>query len=91
MGRPWSLVLLAGCGRVAFDPTSDARSDAPGEDAFVCVAPAGHDEDADGLDDACDPCPEVAGSQPDADGDGIGDACNWEPTDVAYFARFTTP
>jgi hypothetical protein len=34
------------------------------------------DLDADGLGDACDPCPLVPGDDADADGDGRGDACD---------------
>jgi hypothetical protein len=67
--RRW-LVLLAGCGRLAFDDTA-----AP--DARICAAPVGHDEDGDGIDDSCDGCPHLSdASQLDQDGDGVGDACD---------------
>ncbi len=59
-------LLVAGCGRIDFAPT--------------CAAPVGHDEDGDGVDDACDVCPHVADpDQRDSDGDGVGDACDPEP------------
>src|SRR2546430_4558295 len=46
----------------------------------VCVA-VGHDEDGDGIDDACDGCPHLADpDQLDGDGDGVGDACDPQPT-----------
>ncbi len=39
------------------------------------------DSDGDGLGDACDPCPLVAGPTGDADHDGMGDACDDSDTD----------
>ncbi len=58
-------------------------------DASLC-APVGHDEDSDGLDDACDLCPHVGdGAQQDRDGDRVGDACDPNPDAIgdriAYF------
>ncbi len=97
-------VLPVGCGRFGFSErtddgglTDDARDasdarDAPG-DAFVCV-PVGHDEDADGVDDACDVCPHLPGVQADADGDRVGDACDPEPMNprqrIVVFDPFET-
>ena len=53
------------------------------EPAPACTE-VGHDEDGDGLDDACDRCPldahpaaEDGGA--DGDGDGVGDACDPHP------------
>ncbi len=62
--------------------------------AYLCLAacrygfseldapPGGHDEDDDGVPDAADTCPHVAGAQTDRDGDGVGDICDPEP-DIA--------
>jgi hypothetical protein len=62
------LVSVAACGRIGFL-------------AEPCAHPAGHDEDGDGIDDACDVCPHLPDpAQIDTDGDGVGDACDPEPT-----------
>ncbi|HEY5943926.1 MAG TPA: hypothetical protein VIV40_00465 [Kofleriaceae bacterium] len=56
-----------------------------------CAAPIGHDEDLDGLDDACDPCPFDVDNAGDADGDGIADGCDPDPDqvdDVVMFSGF---
>lgn len=80
------LVMLAGCGRLDFGTVSmpdaavdpDARLDAR-PDAPPCTA-AGHDEDMDGVDDACDVCPHLADpGQADGDGDRVGDVCDPRP------------
>lgn len=87
------VLLLAGCGRVAFD----ARSDASAQDAAAaaCAVPAGHDEDGDGVDDACDVCPHVSDpAQADGDGDRVGDACDPQPAlaveSITVFDTFAT-
>jgi hypothetical protein len=53
-----------------------------------------HDEDGDGIVDACDPCPHIAGTDADADGDGVGDACDPQPTvpkqQLTFFDPFTS-
>lgn len=76
------VVLASGCGRLGFDgvdPGDAITSDSSPADARVCTA-VGHDEDTDGIDDACDVCPHLPdAAQPDADGDGVGDACDPEP------------
>jgi hypothetical protein len=97
---------LGGCGRIGFgafgapgDVTDGAlgdgtvRGDAPA--SGVCANPTGHDEDGDGIDDACDGCPHIADpTQPDADGDGVDDACDPNPTtpgdSIVFFDPFIT-
>ncbi len=98
--RVFAVVVLAGCGRVRFDDVSGSGAiDASGlgDDAadatlFVCN-PIGHDEDADGTDDACDVCPHLSGSQQDGDGDRVGDDCDLEPTlpnqQIVFFDAFS--
>jgi len=77
------LLLLAGCGRLGFEDVAaiggDAAVDVAPDTSAVCVA-VGHDEDGDGVDDACDVCPHVFGmDQQDTDGDRVGDACDPQP------------
>jgi hypothetical protein len=77
----WLLPLaLCGCSQVfgihQVGKPPDAAIDAPPAD----VALAGHDEDADGVDDAIDNCPADANAdQADSDGDHVGDACDPHP------------
>lgn len=92
-------VATVGCGRFGFDDvtltgdgavTSDGTGDGQG---FVCIE-VGHDEDGDGVDDACDVCPHVADPlQADLDGDRVGDACDLEPEvarqQIVFFDAFT--
>ena len=80
-----ALLVLVGCGRIGFALRGDVSAD-----ARPCVAPVGHDEDGDGIDDACDVCPWVADpAQLDGDGDGVGDACDPNPTTpTEQLARF---
>lgn len=70
--------------------TSDASIDARGGCAVL-----GHDEDADGVDDGCDICPDLADTeQKDGDGDRVGDACDPSPTgndDIIAFDSFAVP
>ena len=76
MGRlPVVVALLAmSCGRIDFDVLHDRSDDRSYDDAALCVA-VGHDEDGDGVDDACDVCPHLSdASQPDGDSDRVGDA-----------------
>lgn len=78
-------LLLGACGRVGFEggrPDGAAPDGAPlvgDAPPMMCAAPAGHDEDADGVDDACDVCPQRGTSQADADADGVGDDCDPDP------------
>lgn len=70
------LSLATGCDyALRLDHVADPIADAP---APICVN-VGHDEDTDGLDDACDPCPFDANNEGDADGDRIADACDPAP------------
>lgn len=83
------LALVAGCGRLEFTPASqaDGGDDGPATDGASsdglasCVMGADpHDEDADGVIDACDVCPGIAdAAQLDRDGDTIGDVCDPRP------------
>lgn len=94
-------VVLAGCGRLGFGAaaaTGDGAATADSGDAAADAgcAPVGHDEDGDGIDDACDVCPQIADpAQADTDGDGVGDACDPNPTapgeHIAFFDPFEVP
>lgn len=67
------ICVLAAC-RLEFDALPhDAAPDAL--DALT-----GHDEDGDGLPDAVDPCPHIAGDASDSDDDRVGDACDPRPS-----------
>jgi hypothetical protein len=76
------VAVACGCGRVAFESVPDADGAiSPGDavDGPALCSPSGHDEDADGIDDACDMCPHVFDiGQVDSDGDRVGDACDPE-------------
>jgi hypothetical protein len=92
--RGWILIVVAGCGRLAFDGDRVAVDAVRGPDGKTCV-PSGHDEDGDGIDDACDGCPHIFDPlQPDADGDGVDDACDPNPNtpgdSIVFFDPFTT-
>lgn len=81
------MLALTGCGRVGF---GEGSGDAV---AKICPNPVGHDEDHDGIDDACDGCPHIAdGAQVDTDGDGVDDVCDPNPASpretIAFFDPF---
>ena len=83
MKRLWLLCALAGCDQVFDLDRPELPIDAPAP----CVSAVGHDEDGDGIDDACDGCPGIANpGQEDRDGDGVGDRCDPRP-DQATEAR----
>lgn len=73
--------LAAACGRLGFEGVGGGADAAP--DVLL-----GHDEDGDGIADASDPCPHVAGDAADSDGDGVGDAC--DPNPALNTERFVT-
>lgn len=100
-----ALLLLAGC--LTLPPSdgpdfcSAAAPDCPAGESCIndvctepCANPVLHDEDLDGLDDACDPCPHVSGDALDSDGDRVGDVCDPAPLEprqhIAFFDAFTT-
>ena len=74
------MLVLAGCGRIAFGIAEATDAPTP-----TCT---GHDEDNDGFPDACDTCPADADPlQRDFDGDGVGDACDPRPLSSATTCR----
>src|SRR4051812_38481206 len=75
----FALIALAGCGRIGFEVASQPGDGGGGADSDGVVA-VGPDVDGDGVPDAVDSCPYLAGPQTDGDGDGVGDACDPNPT-----------
>lgn len=67
------VMFLAGCGG------SDKQ----------CDGEVGHDEDGDGLDDGCDPCPYADDNDLDEDGDGIAGVCDPDPIVPNTVLKFT--
>lgn len=96
-----ALVATTACDKVFgfhdHEVTVDAALDAPpapdAPDASPC-GPNGHDEDADGIPDACDDCPvDSDPGQDDQDSDSVGDACDPAPgtpgDTILFFSAFT--
>ena len=86
-GVSWRALAVAGVLVGCYDPRPSP---------LICESASGHDEDGDGADDACDPCPHRAtAEQLDRDGDGVGDACDREPDqprqELVLFEAFETP
>ena len=71
---------------------TDSDADGVDDNCDHCAAGPEHDEDRDGLMDACDNCPHVASpDQTDGDGDHVGDVCDPSSTgSIMYFDPFTT-
>ena len=74
---------------VGVGPDSDA--DGVDDNCDHCAAGPEHDEDRDGLMDACDNCPQFANAdQVDTDSDGVGDLCDPDASpSVVEFDPFT--
>ncbi len=85
------------CERTRGDPSIDAATDSAPIDAALCTGV--HDEDGDGVVDACDNCPGVANADQvdtteSAGPDGVGNACDPRPTErdrITFFESFAAP
>lgn len=92
MRGAWILcgLLAGGCDVVwrLDDLRTPPQPDAPPVDQAIGCDVDTHDEDDDGVADACDRCPGIADAQADADGDGVGDACDPSVTAANQLALF---
>lgn len=97
----WILCALlgsSGCDVVfRLDRVSGLPSDALDNDPDGDAPPqtgcddGAHDEDGDGVADACDTCPGIPDDQNDSDGDGVGDLCDPNPlasNEIVLFVSF---
>ena len=74
----------------ADDVLPDVPPDVPVDVPPACLDPVAHDEDGDGIDDACDVCPTIPDpEQLDDDGDGLGNACEaFDPALLSHIDAF---
>jgi len=80
------LVLVCGCNQAW-----GIKELNPPPPPTTCEQLTSHDEDMDGVTDACDDCPGIVDAdQTDSDGDGVGDACDPSPATehLAFFESF---
>lgn len=94
------LIVCGGCNAIlGLDrthlATDGAIADAAIDSATTDCRPIGHDEDGDGIDDACDDCPATPElAQADRDHDGVGDLCDPHPDTpgdaIVFFDAFAT-
>jgi hypothetical protein len=84
-------LITVGCDEVwsidHVDPAVDANT-------TISCKEADHDEDDDGVADACDRCPGIADDQRDTDGDSVGDLCdpsNATRERIELFVSFAEP